>query len=57
MLTMQDGALIALRSGRSIQIARINDNDRYRALLAFQVRPSVAVALIRGLITIKGATP
>ena len=56
MLTMQDGALIALRSGRTIQIATINENDKYIALLAFHVRPSVAVALVRGLITIKGAT-
>ncbi len=56
MLTIQDDTLLALRCDRSIRIARINDNDKYRALLAFQVKPNVAAALTRGLITIKGAT-
>ena len=53
---MQDGAISAIRAGRTIQITTVNENDQYIALLAFQVRPSVAVALVRGLITIKGAT-
>ncbi len=52
MMTMQDNAIVVLRPRRDILVARVNDDDRYRALLVFQVRPAIAAAVVARLITI-----
>jgi hypothetical protein len=53
MLEERDGKLIARLPGREVVVARVTDADRYRALLAWGVRPVVAQAVSRGLITIR----
>lgn len=57
MIAIQDNTIVVLRPGRTIPIQPLNDSMRYAALRTFGVTESVAAALIKGLITIKGATP
>ena len=52
MLTMRGDTLVAQRPGRTIEVQRITDTDRYQALRAFGVQPAVAAALMAGLITV-----
>lgn len=53
-LAMHDDTLIALRNTRPpVVLARITDDARYRALLAYNVKPVVAAGVARGLITVK----
>lgn len=56
MIAVQDNTIVVLRPGRTIPIQPLNDSMRYQALRAFGVTESVAAALTRGLITIKGTT-
>jgi hypothetical protein len=51
-LTLDGGALVATRPGRTVRLQEISAQDRYRALRAFGVRESVAAAVVAGLITV-----
>ena len=55
-MTAAHNALTITRHGRTIIIARINDADRYQALIAYKVSPAVASAVTANLcyIRVKG---
>lgn len=52
MMSADIGALVIERHGRRVVLARLGEQERYDALLAFGVRAAVAAAVMRGLITI-----
>jgi hypothetical protein len=53
MLSERDGQIIALRPGREIVVQRLTEEDRYKALLAYNVKPVVAQAVAAKLVTIR----
>lgn len=57
MFIIINGQLVIKQFNRVVQIQRLTDEDRYRASLAFGIRDSVAVAMVKGLCytPVKGA--
>lgn len=53
MLSETDGALVYQRQRRTVEIQKITAEDKYKALLAFNVKPAVAIAVSVGLVTVK----
>jgi hypothetical protein len=53
MLSETDGALVYQRQRRTVEIQKITAEDKYKALLAFNVKPEIAAAISVGLVTIK----
>lgn len=47
------GAILCLRPGRAVVVARAGEMERYQALRVYQIKPSIAAACAAGLITIK----
>lgn len=47
------GAILCLRPGRAVVVARAGELERYQALRVYGVKASVACAVAVGLVTIK----
>lgn len=52
-LILADGYMAALHNGRTLPIQRVNAADRYAGLIKFGWKPSVVLAVMAGLVTLK----
>ena len=53
MLEERDGRLYRIAAGREVVVARVEAQDKYRALLKYQVQESIAAAVAAKIITIR----